>query len=553
MQFLSACAKTVEIPAGASFELITDIGSKGSKFYLYSPSNPYSDFLMSGMLNSVIFVYPDEPYAGKEKAWKDIVSTGLLDIAETGVAYIIMPLPVNGDNWSEADLDVYYESQFYLAGGEITPPSGEGGIPSTQYPRKTYNNQQYIIAEGSGATFVNNILSQHAERIAGILTFGGKIDESVKTGLAVPAYLVNADKTAVDYYKAVNKADKEISPGVFANSNDRLRKVITKEGSESFDNDMIAAAWAQIFSRTARVCITDNLVLNNKNMSEWFLQDRPNYKELGITRIDHKGEKLPDGTTVIWYDYVPDSVLAAPETRVPLVINLHGMGGDPVYQSDSNGWTEKAAKEGFITISPDYPGVNDDGEKVVLNILEYARKTYPIDESRVYLTGFSMGGAATAMIGLKNADKFAAIAVMGAGGYDDEGVRAAVKSVKDKTDLPFVVIKGSNDGFTKDENGSIVPTDLGRFGGLERMMEINELEYGNPDFAAWPYWGYASYDAEIQTSLGLKYDVSYMYKKGSDKPVAKLVILETAGHAHSEYFAALAWDFFSMFSRTPEG
>lgn len=287
-------------------------------------------------------------------------------------------------------------------------------------------------------------------------------------------------------------------------------------------------------------------------MSEWFLQDRPNYKELGITRIDHEGEKLPDGTITIWYDYVPNSVLADPKTKVPLVINLHGMGGDPIYQSDSNGWTEKAAKEGFITISPNYPGPTDEGEKVVMNILQYAKETYPIDESRVLLTGFSMGGASTAMIGLKNPDKFAAIAIMGAIGYDDEGVRAAVNSAKDKIDPPFAVIKGSNDGFSTDENGNIIPTDMERFRGLERMMEINELEYVNPDFAAYPYWGYAVYDAEIQTSLGLNYDVSYMYKNGHEATIAKLVILETAGHAHSEYFATLAWHFFSMFSRFPD-
>lgn len=550
MLCLFTCAKTTEIPAGASFELMTDIGFKGSKFYLYSPSNPYSDFLLSPMLNSVIFVYPDKPYTSKKKAWKDLVNTGLLDIAETGVAYVIMPLPVNGDKWGESDLEVYYESQFYLAGGEITPPAEDGNLPTTQYPRDTYNNQQYIIAEGSGANFVNNILSQHAERIAGILIFGCKIDKSVKVGLALPAYLVNADNTAVSYYKTVNNADKEISPGVFTNSNYKLKKVITREGSDSFDDDIIADAWVQIFSQTARVCITDNLVLHNKIMSEWFLQDRPNYKELNITRIDHEGEKLPDGTIAMWYDYVPNSVLADPKTKVPLVIDLHGMGGDPIYQSDSNGWTEKAAKEGFITISPDYPGPTEEGENVVLNILEYAKVTYPIDESRVYLTGFSMGGASTAMMGLKNADKFAAIVVMGASGYDDESVRAVVKSEKDKIDLPFAVIKGSNDGFSTDENGNIIPTDLELFGGLERMMEINELEFGNPDFAAYPYWGYATYDAEIQTSLDLKYNISYMYKDSYDAPIAKLVILETAAHAHSEYFATLAWDFFSMFSRS---
>jgi poly(3-hydroxybutyrate) depolymerase len=540
--------KAAEVPKGAGFELITDIGIKGSKFYLYSPSNPYLDFLLSPMLNSVIFVYPDKPYGSKEAALKDLESTGLVDIAEKGAAYIMMPVPVNGDKWSEADLKLYYDAQFYLAGGEIKTSAQEGGLPATQYQRRIYNNQQYIIAAGSGAAFVNNVLSQHAERIAGLLTFGGKIDKTIKGGLALPAYLVNADKPAIDYYKTVNKVDKEISPGVFENSNFKLEKVVTAKGGDSFDKAGIAEAWKQIFSRTARVCITANLVLNNKDLSEWFLQDRPNYKELGITRVDHKNEKLPDGTVALWYDYVPDRVMADKKTKAPLVIDLHGMGGDPIYQSDSNGWTEKAAKEGFITISTDYPGPTAEGEKIVLGILDYAKKTYSIDETRVYLTGFSMGGAATGMIGLKNADKFAAIAVMGASGSDDESIRAAVKAEKDKIDLPFEVIKGSNDGFTDK-----VPSDKERFlGGLERMMEINELKYDNPDFAAYPYWGYATSNAEIQTSLGLKYDVSYMYKDGQNKtPIAELVILETAGHAHSQYFATLAWDFFKKFTRAP--
>lgn len=95
---------------------------------------------------------------------------------------------------------------------------------------------------------MNNILSQHAERIAGNLTFGGQIDESVKEGLSLPAYLVNADKSAVDYYKTVNKVDKEISPGVFENSNYKLKKIITAKGKGTFDDDIIADAWVQIFS-----------------------------------------------------------------------------------------------------------------------------------------------------------------------------------------------------------------------------------------------------------------------------------------------------------------
>jgi poly(3-hydroxybutyrate) depolymerase len=548
ISFFVRDAKAFEMPSGASFELMTDIGFNGSKFYLYSPSHPNLDFDMSRMLNSVVFVYPNKPNDTKEKALDTLTKIGLLNMAEKEAAYIIMPLPAAGNTWSEADLKLYYESQYYLAGGDVYT------YPSMQYKRLVFNNLQYIIAEGNGATFVNNVLSQHAERIAGILTFGGKIDRSIKKGLALPAYLVNANKAAVSYYKAVNTVDTEINPGVFENGSYKVKKVITARGGKVFDAGIIADAWKQIFSRTARACITDNVVLNNKVKSEWILMERPNYEELGITRFDHKKEKLTEGTIITWYDFVPDRVKTNPKVKVPLVITLHGMGDDPVYQADSNGWTAKAAEKGFIVISPDYPGSTTDGEKVVLSILDYAKKTYPVDENRVYLAGFSMGGATTAMIGLKNADKFAAIAPMGATGYNDDALMAFVNSVKDKTDMPFAMIVGAADSanVTTDEKGNKVVSGGGPFkGGLKLLMEINNLDSSNPDYALYPYWGYPTSNPEVLISRNLKYDVSYIYKNSSDKPIAKLVLFENAGHAHSDYFATLAWDFFSMFSLSP--
>ncbi len=183
--FFLSDANSLNLPEKASFRLMKDIGFKGSRFYLYSPSLPNLDFDMSPMLNSLVFVYPDKPCYTGEKAWKVLSKTGLIDIAEREAVYVIMPLPVTGDGWSKDDLKLYHESQYYLAGGDVYE------YPSMQYERLVFNNLQYVIAEGEGATFVNNILSQHAERIAGILTFGGRIDSSIKGGLALPAYLAN--------------------------------------------------------------------------------------------------------------------------------------------------------------------------------------------------------------------------------------------------------------------------------------------------------------------------------------------------------------------------
>jgi poly(3-hydroxybutyrate) depolymerase len=542
------CRASAEEPADeARLELLQNVGVKGSQFYLYSPLSPNLEFTMSPMLNSVIFVYPDKPYAGEMETWAGLKRFGLLELAEREAAYIIVPTPLNGGSWQAADLKVYYESQYYLAGGDAV--GQDGMLPKFQYKRRVYNNQQYIIAEGSGASFVNNVLSQHAERIAGILTFGGQLADSAKGGLAVPAYLVAPDRAAFAYYKAVNQVDTEVSTGVFENSRYKLKKVIRADGQAHFEAGAISAAWDEIFSRTMRACVTDNVVLNNKTSSEWVLMDRPNYKALGITRVDHKQGVLPGGSQTTWYDFVPDKVLANPQAKAPLVIVLHGFGDDPIYQAESNGWVAKAAQENFILISPDYPGMNAEGEKAVMQVVAYAKSKYPVDESRIYLSGFSMGGGSTAMIGIKNVQTFAGIAVMGASGA---AVDASTDlSMQRRLGLPFVMIIGTADSLnvqTDEKDVKCVGSGIFK-GGLETLMKINGLATENRNCSVHPYWGYPTTGAEVVLARNLRYDVSIMRKDGAEKPAAKLVLFENAGHAHSDQYATLAWDFLKQFSR----
>jgi len=540
-------AASGEAPSQQRLELLNDIGVKGSHFYLYSPEHPNLEFTMSPMLNSVIFVYSDKPYAGQAEVWEALKRLGLLELAEREAAYIIVPRPLNGRTWEATDLKVYFESQYYLAGGDVV--GQDGMLPKFQYQRRVYNNQQYIVAEGSGASFVNNVLSQHAERIAGILTFGGQLADSVKGGLAVPAYLVAPDRAAFAYYKAVNQVDTETSAGVFENSRYKLKKVIRVDGLAHFEAGAISAAWQQIFSRTARACVTDNVVLNNKTTSEWVLMDRPNYKALGITRVDHKQGVLPGGSQTTWYDFVPDKVMGNPQMKAPLVIVLHGYGDDPIYQAESNGWVAKAAQENFILISPDYPGMSAEGEKTVMQVVAYAKSKYPVDESRIYLSGFSMGGGSTAMIGIKDVQTFASIAVMGASGAPVDA--STDLSVQKRLGLPFVMIIGTADSLNVQTDGNGVKCiGSGLFkGGLEALMSINGLATENRNCSMYPYWGYPTTGAEMVLARNLRYDVSYGRKEGAEKPIAKFVLFENAGHAHSDQYATLAWDFLKQFSR----
>jgi predicted esterase len=107
----------------------------------------------------------------------------------------------------------------------------------------------------------------------------------------------------------------------------------------------------------------------------------------------------------------------------PLVIALHGMGGDEnsYFDQYANGaFKVEAEKRGYIVACPKgrktasmYLG---DAEKDVLDVLAAVERDYSIGRDRVYLTGHSMGGYGTWSMAMAHPDLFAAIAPISGGG-----------------------------------------------------------------------------------------------------------------------------------------
>ena len=538
--------------AQGTFELLKNIAVTDSpytpegdySFYLYSPSDPHDFDLMSGQLNAVIFVYPDQPFASQEEAYARLEELGLIDIAESAPAYIICPNPLNGESYTQDDLNVYYESQIYLAGGKIisfTPPAGE-------YERRTYNNLQYIVAEGSGATFVHNVLSQNASRIASILTFGGEMDEGLDQGLALPAYLVSPSQTAVDYYKAVNGTDSEPEAGRFVNSSYTEKQVIVKDGSSRFDAATIAKAWGTLLSRITRAPMQSDVVANTFDMSEWVLMSWPNYSELGLTLKEHTYPY--DGKDYVVYDYIPDSYTG--DEAVPLVVLLHGFSEDPLCPAATCGWADVAAEEGFILVAPDY--LNDIESKgiavdCVMQIVKETLETYNIDRSRVYLTGFSMGGMNTFFTSYLNTETFAAIAPMA--GFP--AIAETIDTGAEEYDLPTFFLTGLADDKNVSfyEDGTIGVNAMGG-NTAAAALRFNGIEVGEPDYSLNP-WGYQADDSDSFIRQGIRYDVSDFYANGYTNPMVRLVGVENVAHACSNVYASLAWDYISRFARGEDG
>ena len=112
--------------------------------------------------------------------------------------------------------------------------------------------------------------------------------------------------------------------------------------------------------------------------------------------------------------------------KYPLVLFLHGAGewGDDLDVACRHGFMKHVRESGreypFICIAPQIPQNRFWGcyTESLLAFLDYICETLPVDLDRVYLTGLSMGGTGTWMLGMAAPERFAAMApICGSGIY----------------------------------------------------------------------------------------------------------------------------------------
>lgn len=116
--------------------------------------------------------------------------------------------------------------------------------------------------------------------------------------------------------------------------------------------------------------------------------------------------------------------------RLPLVIALHGGGGNGVQLAKSAGLIDKAASEGFILALPEGSSrfgklqtwnaggccayamrkkVDDIG--FIRSMIDELERTQPVDPKRVYVVGMSNGGMMTERVAIELGDRIAGAAV----------------------------------------------------------------------------------------------------------------------------------------------
>lgn len=127
------------------------------------------------------------------------------------------------------------------------------------------------------------------------------------------------------------------------------------------------------------------------------------WKQRGLIKELHDAESIPTK----WASYLPVSIGKDPARKYPLLFVMHGS-GNPILLAESYGYTRIAAREELIVIIPE-----DETPENIERLFNYAKEHYPVDWTRVYMVGYSLGGYMTQRHAMRWPERFAAI---GSGG-----------------------------------------------------------------------------------------------------------------------------------------
>jgi predicted esterase len=163
----------------------------------------------------------------------------------------------------------------------------------------------------------------------------------------------------------------------------------------------------------------------------------------------------------------------------PLVIALHGMGGDEnsYLQAYAQGaFKLEAEKHGYIVACPKgrkpasmYLG---DAEKDVMDVIAEVRRDYNIDPDRIYLTGHSMGGYGTWSVAMSHPDVFAALAPISGGANNP----AAMSKI---AHIPVLVVHGDNDPTVPVERSRVIVATGKKLGAEIKYIEVPGGDHGS--------------------------------------------------------------------------
>lgn len=187
------------------------------------------------------------------------------------------------------------------------------------------------------------------------------------------------------------------------------------------------------------------------------------------------------------------------DTPSPLIIALHGLGGDhnSLLRSPA---LDLAEDGGYILVGPmgynssgwygspvivfgdqpvDPPNLAELSERDVMNVLAMVREEFNVDDDRIYLMGHSMGGAGVLFLGQKYASTWAAVAAIAPAAFMMQQNREAILAPVKDASVPVMIIQGSEDTVVPTANTRVWAESLRELGLTHEYIEIEGGDHGD--------------------------------------------------------------------------
>ena len=343
------------------------------------------------------------------------------------------------------------------------------------------------------------------------------------------------------------------------------------------DKESVRLAWEYLFSRTRRW----------QNDVYGHYQHRTAFTERGFTaHVKDTSLGVNDNYPHTWYEYIPPQLRGSKE-KVPLVFYFHGVNCVPLYGAEQSNWQDIADRENLIVVFPaparskcwnifDLPVLPSDID-FVLALVEHMKQVHPIDESRIYVSGFSMGAAMTHTLASTYPEIFAAAAPCNAFAtffMDADPAKMLQGFIRDvpPEKLGHVCISANRAREKKAKRDLLMPV-IQNAGAVDNLMISWPVPADLSTMAAkslawWKDFDHITqepvFDANSKTGFAAdengsfgegRYTVQKWYNKevSADVPLLQLVVAANMPHAVDPVQIEQAWEFLRHFARGKDG
>ena len=525
-------------------------------------------------LNTNIMVFAAQRF-DKDGAYAYLKELGLIDIIDEAIGSVVLVTPADGEAFSQADQANYYKLQTaMLAQKASMKDAADNTLSFSDAEYFGGYGYLYLIGIEGGATFLNNCVAgtfDFASRVAGMLLIGGGMDAIREVASFIPVYMVNPDDGVLSKYQDANGVDASIvaaAADTYYNQAFPLRRVIVSKADKSAA-DHIKDAYYGMFIKAMRVPVLARGLYTAGTPYQGYGFDEAPYSlcdrnaviggktEDGIYLFEHQEErfsylKTEEGEYLqTWYEYLPEEVLnnTAPEHSIPLILGNHGSQDDPRLFVDEQGYLELIGKERIAMVCPEHQYIADLRPEILPALAQYMLDTYPaLDPSRVYVTGYSMGGSGTLRAIAGNPKLFAAAVPMATSGYELTPEQAAQYET---IDLPFMITTSTydNSGMFDQAAGHI---NVGPQESINRYLGYNGMDTVEFDFDKYPISGFAADQLTTKTLNGEYTNYTWLFNNDAGVPMVGLSVTEGLIHALYPEYSKIMWDFAKHYSRNVE-